>query len=39
MKKIILGMFALVMVANEALAFNEYGHKSAMVLTEKYLTD
>ncbi len=39
MKKIIVVMFALVMVANEALALNEYGHKSAMLLTEKYLTD
>ena len=32
-------MFALVMVANQALAFNEYGHKSAMILTNKYLTE
>ena len=39
MKKIIVVMFALVMVANTALAFNEYGHKSAMILTNKYLTE
>ena len=39
MKKIIVVMFALVMVANQALAFNEYGHKSAMILTNKYLTE
>lgn len=32
-------MFALVMVANEALAFNTYGHQSSMVLANKYLTD
>ena len=39
MKKIIFVMFAVVMVANEALAFNEYGHKSIVTLANKYLTE
>lgn len=38
MKKIIFVMFAVVMVANEALAFNTYGHKSIVTLANKYLT-
>ena len=39
MKKIIIVMFALVMVANEALAYNTYGHQSVIMLANKYLTD
>ena len=32
-------MFALVMMANEALAFNEMGHQSIATLANKYLTE
>ena len=39
MKKIIFVMFALVMMANEALAFNEMGHQSIVTLANKYLTE
>jgi hypothetical protein len=39
MKKIILVMFALLMVANEALAFNTYGHQAVIMLAHKYLSD
>lgn len=32
-------MFALMMVANEALAFNTYGHQSVVLLANKHLTE
>ena len=32
-------MFALVIMANEALAFNEMGHQSIVTLANKYLTE
>ena len=39
MKKIIFVMFALLMVANEALAYNPYGHQSTVLLANKYLSE
>lgn len=39
MKKIIFIAFALLMVANRAVAFNTAGHKTLSALTEIYLTD
>ena len=39
MKKITIIALALVFVANEAMAFNSFGHQTIAALADKYLTD
>lgn len=39
MKKIIIFTFVLAIMANEAMAFNEFGHRAIACLADKYMTD
>ena len=39
MKKIVVVMFALLMVANKAFAFNTFGHQALSYMTEMHLTE